>query len=479
MSRKARKKRIAQNAEMNGENFYSRQNATGPDPQPPNPPPIGPMVNGVSSSDQLPAFTTYDSKSHATADDDQMPLNTRTPSNRTAPSTGTRAETSEDGYEKYGGMGRAGPGGMRGGYAGSFNEPRDEYGKLLSSSTAFGPSPLGASRGEPADPRMTHQYSNDAMNSQGSRGRGRGGYPGRAYGRGSPYGPGRGPGSNGNARGIPMGPLPASAADNGMGYRRQEGTPPGYGNGYRPEGRAFPGQYNGDNASGPGGPSMNARDQSSSGYSGNPSLGQSPVATGYGRQPSPMSPSSPGGYVHTSSTGAQENPTLNGRRPSPGPPSAPGAYGYVAREPSPMSPSSTGGYVHTYSPGAQENPTLNGRIPSSGLPSAPGAYGYIAREPSPRPGVHPYKSASPPPPLPESQQGERSTIGQAVEMDASTGSPSQNPGQPRGNDFVVPGSAGMHQKSQRRQSPLSMTSIYSTQEYVCPWGLCFPPSFHF
>lgn len=427
VSRKARKKRIAQNAEMNGENFYSRQNATEADAQPPNPQTIGPTINGVSPSDQLPAFATYDSKSQAIADDDQMPLNARTPSNRTVPSSGTRVETSEDGSEKYGGMGRAGPGGMRGGYGSPFNAPRDEFGNLLPPSNAFGPAPLGPTRREPLDPRTTHQYSNETMNSQGSRGRGRGGYPGRGYGRGGPFGPGRGPGFNGNARGIPMGPLAAAAvADNGMVNRRQEGAPPEYGNGYRPEGRAFPGPFNGEIASGPGGSATNARDQWSSGYNGSPSPGLPPEANGYGRQPPPMSPSSPGGYVHTSSPGAQENPSLHGRGPSPGP------------------------------------------------PSAPGANGYVAREPSPRPGVHSYKAASPPPPLPELQSGESSVIGQAVEMDAFTGSPSQNPPQSRDGHVVVPALAGIHQQSQRRASPLSMTSVYSTQEYVFPGGYAFP-----
>lgn len=425
VSRKARKKRIAQNAEMNGENFYGRQNATEADShQPPNAQSIGPTVNGVPTADQLPAFTTYDSKSQVITDDDRLPLNTRTPSNRTVPSSGTRAETSEDGSEKYGAMGRGVPGGMRGGYGGPFNPPRDEFGNLLPPSNAFGPAPLGGARREPSDPRVTRQYSNETMNSQGPRGRGRGGYPGRGGGRGGPYGPGRGPGLNGNGRGIPMGPL-AAAADggnmtNGMSNRRQEGAPPGYGDGYRPEGRAFPGPYNGDIAAGPGGPAMYTRDRSSPGHSGSPSPGPPSAAVGYGRQSSRMPPAAPGGYLHSSSPDAHENPIPYGRGPSPGP------------------------------------------------PSAPGPYGYAAREPSPRPGAHPYKAASPPPPLPELQPGEGQIIGQAVEMDALTGSPSQNPAHLRDSDIVAPRLTGMHQHNAHRESPLSMTSIYSTQEYVFP-----------
>lgn len=452
VSRKARKKRIAQNAEMNGENFYNRQNATEADAQPPNSQPIMPSVDRISTPDQLPAFTTYDSKSQATVDDDQMPLNARTPSNRTAPSSAMRVETSEDGSEKYGAMGRASPGGMRGGYGGAFNAPRDEFGNLLPPSNAFGPSPVGASRREPFDPRMTHQYSNDTINSQGSHGRGRGGYPGRGVGRGGPYGPGRGSGLNGSARGIPMGPLAIATVDNGMSNRRQDGAPPGYGNGYRPEGRAFPGYSNGDViATRPGGPTMNAREPPSPGYGG---------SVGYGGQPPPISPVSPGG----SAMNARDQPSFGyGGSPPPLPSSAAVGYG---RQPALLSPTSPGDYVHTSSSGAQENSTLHGRGPSPGPPSAPGANGYVAREPFSESGAHSYQTALPPPPLPELRPGESSIIGQAVEMDALTGSPSQNPVQSRNNDVGVLGLAGMHQKIQRRDSPMSMTSVYSNQEYV-------------
>ena len=449
VSRKARKKRIAQNAEMNGENFYNRQNATEADAQPPNSQTIMPTVERISTPDQLPAFTTYDSKSQATVDDDQMPLNARTPSNRTAPSSATRVETSEDGSEKYAAMGRASPGGMRGGYGGSFNAPRDEFGNLLPPSNAFGPSPLGASTREPFDPRMTHQHSSSTINSQGSRGRGRGSYPARGFGRGGPYGPGRGSGLNGSARGIPMGPLAIATVDNGMSNRRQDGAPPGYGNGYRPEGRAFPGHYNGDViASGPGVPTLNARESPSPGYGG------------YEGQYPPISPVSPGGVAMN----ARDQSSFGyGGSPPPVPLSAAVGYG---RQPPLLSPTSPKDYVHTSSPGAQENPTLHSRGSSPGPPSAPGANGYVAKEPFPEPGAHSYQTASPPPPLPEPRPGESAIIGQAVEMDAFTGSPSQHPAQPRNNDVGIPGIAGMHQKIQRRDSPMSMTSVYSTQEYV-------------
>lgn len=426
VSRKARKKRIAQNAEMNGENHYARQTAIEEDSlPPPNIHSPRPMVNGGTTGDQLPAFTTYDSKSQGITDDERVPLNTRTLSNRTVPSNGTRPETSEDGSEKYGGIGRGAPGGMRGGgHGGQFNGPRDEFGNLLPPSNAFGPVPQGGFRREPSDHRMTHQYSNETMDSQQSRGRGRGGYPGRGYGRGGPFGPGRGPGFNGNGRGIPLGPL-AAAADGGMianemGNRRQGAAPPGYGNGYRPDGRGTPGQYNGDIASGPGGAAMYARDQSSSRYSGSPSPGPPSGAVGYGRQPPPIIPPAPGGYVRSNPPSPHGNTSPYGRRPSPGP------------------------------------------------PSMPGAHGYVARESSPGPGAHPYQAASPPPPLPELQTGEGQIIGQAVEMDAITGN-TPTPTRVatgRDSDGNAPGLAGVHMHNQHRGSPLSMTSVYSAQEYV-------------
>ncbi|KAI4282388.1 MAG: hypothetical protein L6R35_005427, partial [Caloplaca aegaea] len=90
VGRKARKKRIAENAEMNGENFYARQNtaavasagarAETPPPLKPQPPP--PMVNGGPGADKLPSFTSYEKNPHD-FEDDRVPLNTRTPSNRT------------------------------------------------------------------------------------------------------------------------------------------------------------------------------------------------------------------------------------------------------------------------------------------------------------------------------------------------------------------------------------------------------------
>jgi len=410
VSRKARKKRIAENADMNGENFYARQAA------PPQmamdraetPPPLTmePSMSGGLGPDKLPKFATFETKT----EEDRVPLNQRTPSNKTLPSNpSSRGGYSDDGFNRYGAPGRGGLGGMWGGREG-YNGPRDEHGNSLPPSNAFGPGSLPGSRRDQSEPpRMRRQYSDEMMSSQGSRGRGRGGYgPPRGYGRGGPgYGPGRGgpgpygPGRGGyNRGGIPLGPMAAGAGAGMMAgeFRRGPDHPgPGYGNGYPPEDR--PGQFDG---AGP--------------------------AAGYGR-----SPSAPGGY---------------GRRQSPGPPSAPGGYG---RRQSPGPPSAPGGY---------------GRRPSPGPPSAPGGYWSAPREPTPEPPVLPYRE-EPSPPLPIQHINDSEMIGQAVEMDARHGSPSlrspafPQPMQLRDSDSDVQGFVGLQQQGEHRDPPMSSTSMYN------------------
>lgn len=404
VSRKARKKRIAQNPEMNGENFYAHQAAARAE----SPPPLKdtPLVNGSSGADTLPAFTTLENKTPQVADEERIPLNSRTPSNRTVPSSATRVGT-DDGYSA---PTRGGFASMRGGRGGGYDGPRDEYGNPLPPYNEFGPGPVTMRRDQ-SEPPMRRQYSNETMNSQGSRGRGRGGYPQRGYGRGGPYGPGRGgPGMNSYGRGGPAG-----------GY----GPPPGYGNG-----NPYP-----QMARGP-----------SDGYMREQS------APGYGRRPSPGPPSAPGVY---------------GRQPSPGPPSAPGGYG--RRSPGP--PSAPGGYGRQPSPGPVSAPANFSRRVSPGPPSAPGVYAaYGSREPSP--GAQRMRRAeSPPPPLPIQHPIGSNIIGQAVEMDAYTGSPQMSPKfdrpmQLRDSDSDVQGLVGLQQQHQPidRAASASVTSAYSSQE---------------
>lgn len=444
VSRKARKKRIAENAEMSGENYYARQAAAAPPvmvmDRAESPPPLTNQtaMSGGLDDNKLPAFATFDTK--IAGDDDRIPLNTRTPSNKTLPSMPSSGGQgySDDGFNRYGGPGRGGPNGMRGGRGGRYNGPRDEYGNPLPPSNAFGPMPPAGRRRDMSEPPMRRQYSNETMSSQSSRGRGRGGYVPRGYSRGVPYGPGRGgpygpgrggygPGRGGygpgNGRGeIPMGAMAAGAGPGMMGddYGRGQAPPPGYANGYPPEGR--PGQYDGL-----GGPA---------GY------GRSPSAPAYGRRPSPGPPSAPGGYG----------------RQSPGPPSAPGGY----RGPSP------GGYGRRPSPPQQVMPESYGRGPSPG-----GDHAYARQEvpPGQQP-IQPYRN-EPSPPLPLHHPGDGEIIGQAIEMDARTGSPGlASPQFPRtqqlrDSDSEVQGLVSLQKQGtnkKHRDSPTSLTSVYSGEQ---------------
>ena len=440
VSRKARKKRIAENPEMNGENFYSRQGAAKADSPPPlNAHPMAPMSNGAPGGDKLPGFATFDvARERRESDEDRIPLNNRSPSNKTIPSPGgADLGMIDDGMDRNGGPGRGGSGGMRGGRGGrGYNGPRDEFGNPLPASAAFGMRPSGDRRRDPSETRMGSTYSGETLNSYGSRGRGRGGYPSRGnYGRGGPYG--GGPGMNGNGRGIPMGPLAAGAGAGivagEMMDQRQQGPPPGYGNGYPPQGRG-PGQY--------------SRDQSPAPYG---------AAGVYGRRQSPGPPSAPG----------------YGRQSSPGPPSAPG----YARQPSPGPPSAPG-YGRRQSPGPPSAPGYS-RRQSPGPPSSTGGYMYGERRASPGPpGVQRYRGESPPPPVPVTFHDDAVPIGQAIEMDATTGSPSQTPAwgpgtQLRDSDSDVQGLVGLQQGLQQhrgasplRQDPLPMSpsSTYSVQQ---------------
>lgn len=82
------------------------------------------------------------------------------------------------------------------------------------------------------------------------------------------------------------------------------------------------------------------------------------------------------------------------------------------------------------------------------------------------------RAESPPPPLPTQHPGEGVIIGQAVEMDAYSGSPQMSPtfGRPmqlRDSDSDVQGLVGLQQQQQQlkdRETSMSATSAYSSQE---------------
>lgn len=360
VSRKARKRRIEENAEMNGENFYARQATTAPTAG------SNTLVNRDPDVDKLPAFATFEmaKKEDDRTSDERIPLTTRTPS-----------ETSPNNVPGSAGTDR---------YRGP-SPPRDQYGNPMPAP------PAGAygmrSRDPSADPSLNRQYSDTSM---GSRGRG---MPYR--GRGG-YGP---PGGRGG-----YGPPPPGARG---GYRGGYGDPRGRG-GFGP-----PGPYRGQNdamMAGAGG--MAAGAMMRGGRGGPP--------PGYGR----------GGFNRGMSPYGNRSPPdgqdLYGRNVSPRPPPV-------------------GDYA-AYNPSSPDESR-------SSLPRA--------ESPPPLPGLDP-----------------EGPVGQAVEMDASTGSPSHPPkgfgtqlGQLRDSDGDVAGMVGLQQQRQNlaRDTQISEGSRYSSDEpYVPP-----------
>jgi hypothetical protein len=357
VSRKARKRRIEQNAEMNGENFYNRQATTAP---PVTTVTSNPVVSGGTGVDKLPSFATFEMQKSAAdqASDERIPLTTRTPSDA---SPNNRAA-------RYGNQ----------------SPPRDQYGNPIAMPPQ-GP-PGMRSRDPASDPSLNRQYSDPAMGGRG-RGmpyRGRGGYP-----------PGRGG----------YGPPP-----NGRGGYRGGYGPPGGRGGYGPPGPyGRPPMNDGMMAGAMGG--MAAGAMMRGGGRGGP-------PPGYGRGGYDRSVSPPGGY------------NQYGRRPS-GPEGE--TYG---RNTSPRPPP-VGEYT-AYNP-------------------------EEVRDSLPR--------AESPPPLPGDERG--GPVGQAVEMDASTGSPSHAPsgfgkfGQLRDSDGDISGMVGLQQQRQNalnRDTATSEGSVYSGEE---------------
>ncbi|KAH8703507.1 SUR7/PalI family-domain-containing protein [Talaromyces proteolyticus] len=228
VSRKARKKRIAENAEMSGAGFYARQNAESAAlAKAESPPPMStdtnaPLLVGPNqpSFTSAPTFATYDSAT-TTTEDELRKLHSRTPSNRVPQGEGE--------MDQFGTASRP----TRPGY----NGPRDEYGNPIP------PTMPGTYRTDPgmmrsnSDPRLNNQYSDGSLGSRrgpspqsygvaGQPPRNRGYPPPRGgYAPGAPYG-GRGRGPPTNGRGGSMRSMRGGPPPRNMGPGR--GPPPGY-----------------------------------------------------------------------------------------------------------------------------------------------------------------------------------------------------------------------------------------------------------
>lgn len=221
VSRKARKKRIAENADMNGATYYDalaqqRMMTDEVLPKAESPPPMSGSTAVEKAEGQQ--YATYEMKREAGTshgDDDRTPLNP-TASIRSASAhgdAGSRRPYGDDGAPPM-------PAGAP--------QRRDQYGNVMAAAGVAGAS--GAA--------LRHQHSQGSLNSNQSNGygRGRGGYgpPPRGYGpprgRGGYGSRGRGgpppPGWNSRGRGGYGPPPPGMMRGRGGGPR--PGPPPGY-----------------------------------------------------------------------------------------------------------------------------------------------------------------------------------------------------------------------------------------------------------
>lgn len=246
VNRKARKKRIAENAEMSGENFYNRQKQ---DPVPSPAQPTMPVVSGAngSAADKVPAFATFEKQDTS---DERIPLTARSP-DRSPNNPPLDINTSDAMYN-----GPVGPGPRRQG-------SRDQYGNPLPPDAAYG-------------------MRRPSIENQRGRGRGGGMAPGPYRGRGG-YGPPRGGGYGPPA---PYGPGPGRGGY-GPPARGGYGPPPNRG-GYGPPPRGYGGPMMRGGRPPPPPPSYQSGPYD---RRGSPAAEYDPY-----RQPSPGPPSAPGGY---------------------------------------------------------------------------------------------------------------------------------------------------------------------------------------
>ncbi|KAL6795099.1 SUR7/PalI family domain-containing protein [Trichoderma sp. SZMC 28012] len=375
VSRKDRKRRIAENAEMSGENYYNRENQVPKTDFTMTTQPTVPTVSGGSGTqDTLPAFATYETPRDDQQSEERIPLTQRTTSER---SSNGRQPAAVDmaavaGSEVSGGYGA---GGLQ---RSATQDSYTNYGNMP-------PNAYGAA-GQPYDGRRgPTRRETDPVNGYGG---GRGGYGAPMRGRGG-YGP---------------------AGRGGYGPRGGRG-------GYGPSSRAGYGggpYYNGGGARSP--PPMN--------YSSDDVGGQYSNR----RQPPPRQ-----GFADGRGTpygGAQQ------------PPQSDAAVNYAA-------PSGTAG--------------------NSGSNS--GSNRYVPYRPDldlPR--------AESPPPLPEATESAVSSVGQAIEMDATPAAGASNNAGQYGNitdsDPDVVGMVHLQQdqppSSARRETFASDGSKYSQDEQYVP-----------
>ncbi|KAH7358148.1 SUR7/PalI family-domain-containing protein [Plectosphaerella cucumerina] len=355
ISRKNRRKQIAENAEMSGENYYNRENQVKPAIVAPEP--SMPMISGGNGTgDNLPQFASFeDQKKDDQVSDERIPLTSRSPTNRSL-----NHMPSDIGTDlSYNGAPSS--------RAGSVPRPeRDQYGNPI----------IQQQQDAYAMRRMPSSETNRSFDRANSRGRG-GMPPGGFRGRG---GYGRGGGGQGAPPRGGFGP---------RGRGGYGGPPPNGRGGYGQPGRGGP-------YGGPGG---------RGGY-------QAP----YDRRGSPAEQYGQGGPAGPYSNSNNTNPSL---------------------------PSISQGSYEAYNPQRASLPR--------------------AESPPPLPG-------DAPPPM----------VGQAVEMDAHSGSPAHAPQNfgsfngIRNSDADIAGMVGLQQgmsnnnASNRHDTYMSDGSKYSSDEQYLP-----------
>ncbi|KAF9772009.1 hypothetical protein IL306_010325 [Fusarium sp. DS 682] len=215
VSRKDRQRRIAQNAEMSGENYYNRnaQDKTAVEPEVSRQPTLPTVSGGNGVHDNLPSFTTFEQKSRGDeASEEAIPLTRRTTSNRSPAPLNEAASVGE--------VAAFGRNPQRQGSRDQFGNPID--GVPDPYMTRRGPSPSLSNRGRGGGGSYRGGrggYGRGGYDNYGAPSRGRGGYgpPGRAG-----YGPRGGRGGYG----------PSGRGGYGMnGMRGGLTAPPAYNNG--------------------------------------------------------------------------------------------------------------------------------------------------------------------------------------------------------------------------------------------------------
>ncbi|KAL7947711.1 SUR7/PalI family domain-containing protein [Trichoderma barbatum] len=207
VSRKDRKRRIAENAEMSGENFYNRENQAPKASFTMTTQPTMPVVSGGSGvQDSLPAFATYETSRDDRASEERIPLTQRTTSERS--SNGRQPAAVDMAAVAGSEVGSAYSGPQR-------SATQDPYGN-------YGNVPLNTygAPGQPYDGRRAPvRRETDPVNGYGG---GRGGYGAPMRGRGAYGPPGRGGyGPRGGRGGY--GPQPRAGYGGGAYYNMPRG----------------------------------------------------------------------------------------------------------------------------------------------------------------------------------------------------------------------------------------------------------------